>query len=86
MCLAIPGKIIKIYETENQMDLCGDVSFAGIVKRVQLGYVPEARVGDYVNVHVGFAINVIDEQEAKKTLDAFKKVEHSMAHSGRKPS
>ena len=75
MCLAIPGKILSIDEKESQMDRCGKVSFGGIVKEVQLGYVPEAKTGDYVNVHVGFAISVIDEKEAQETLAAFAEIE-----------
>ena len=75
MCLAIPGKILSIEETESQMDRVGKVSFGGIIKKVQLGYVPEAQVGDYVNVHVGFAISVINEQEAQETLAAFAEVQ-----------
>lgn len=47
----------------------GDVSFGGIVKRVNLAYVPEARIGDYVMVHVGFAISVVDEAEARTTFE-----------------
>ena len=71
MCLAIPGKILSIEEKDSQMDRLGKVSFGGIVKDVQLGYVPEAQVGDYVNVHVGFAISIIDEKEAQETMAAF---------------
>ena len=74
MCLAIPGKILSIRESETLMDRTGQVSFAGIVKEVQLGYVPEAKIGDYVNVHVGFAISVIDEKEAMETLRAYTKI------------
>lgn len=74
MCLAIPGKILSITEADSPMDRTGQVSFGGIVKEVQLGYVPEARVGDYVNVHVGFAISVIDEKEAMETLRAYQQV------------
>lgn len=66
MCLAVPGKIVNI---SGQDELrAGDVSFAGIVKRVSLAYVPEATVGNYVMVHVGFAISVVDETEAASTL------------------
>ncbi len=75
MCLAIPGKVLSIEETDSQMDRIGKVSFGGIVKKVQLGYVPEAKIGDYVNVHVGFAISVIDEKEAQETLAAFAEFE-----------
>ena len=67
MCLAVPGKIINI---SGQDELrAGDVSFGGIVKRVNLAYVPEARIGDHVMVHVGFAISVVDETEARNTLE-----------------
>lgn len=66
MCLAVPGKIVSI---NGQDELrAGDVSFGGIVKRVNLAYVPEAGIGDYVMVHVGFAISVVDETEAQNTL------------------
>jgi hydrogenase expression/formation protein HypC len=71
MCLAIPGKILSITKADSLMDRSGQVSFGGIIKTVQLGYVPDAKIGDYVNVHVGFAISVIDEQEAMDTLRAY---------------
>ncbi|MBN1561356.1 HypC/HybG/HupF family hydrogenase formation chaperone [candidate division KSB1 bacterium] len=74
MCLAIPGKILSIQEADSLMDRSGRVSFGGIVKEVQLGYVPEAQVGDYVNVHVGFAICIIDEKEAMETLRIYEKM------------
>ena len=67
MCLAIPGKIIEIEEAE-AFNRKGKVLFGGVTREVHLGYVPEARVGDYVNVHVGFAMSVIDEEEAMETL------------------
>ncbi|MBN1480714.1 HypC/HybG/HupF family hydrogenase formation chaperone [candidate division KSB1 bacterium] len=73
MCLAIPGKILTIDESDSLMDRKGRVSFGGIVKEVQLGYVPEAKIGDYVNVHVGFAISVINEKEAHETMRAYEK-------------
>jgi hydrogenase expression/formation protein HypC len=66
MCLAVPGKIVSV--TGQDELRAGDVSFAGITKRVNLAYVPEARIGDYVMVHVGFAISVVDEAEAGSTL------------------
>ncbi|MBN1465749.1 HypC/HybG/HupF family hydrogenase formation chaperone [candidate division KSB1 bacterium] len=74
MCLAIPGKILTIQEADSLMDRKGQVSFGGIVKEVQLGFVPEAHVGDYVNVHVGFALCVIDEIEAIETLRIYEKM------------
>jgi hydrogenase expression/formation protein HypC len=68
MCLAIPGKILSI-TGEDPLLRVGKVSFAGVVKEVSLAYVPEAEVGQYAIVHVGFAINIVDELEAQKTLD-----------------
>jgi hydrogenase expression/formation protein HypC len=67
MCLAVPGKVISIAEgTELARE--GRVSFGGIVKDVNLSCVPEARPGDYVLVHVGLAISVLDEHEAARVL------------------
>lgn len=65
MCLAIPGQIQRIEEDELRT---GTVSFAGVTKEVCLALVPEATVGDYVIVHVGFAISKVDEQAAKESL------------------
>ena len=64
MCLAVPGRIISIAGEESMFRM-GTVSFGGILKEVSLAYVPEAEVGDYVTVHVGFALSVIDEQESE---------------------
>lgn len=69
MCLGIPGCIEEIY-TENEIAM-GHVNFGGIKKVVCLAYVPEAVVGNYVIVHVGFAITLLDEQSAKETLALF---------------
>jgi len=63
MCLAIPGKVISI-NTPIGMFIEGKVSFGGIRKEVELSMVPEVKVGDYVLVHVGVALTVIDEKEA----------------------
>jgi hydrogenase expression/formation protein HypC len=67
MCLAIPGKILKIDEQANLP--MGEVDFSGVKKSVCLAFTPEAKVGDYVIVHVGFAIGVLDEKGAQATLD-----------------
>ncbi len=67
MCLAVPGKILKILDDDPVMPQ-GQVSFGGILKSVNLAYVPKARPGDYVIVHVGFAISILDEQEAQNIL------------------
>lgn len=68
MCLAVPGKILSI-TGEDPIMRSGRVSFGGIVKEVNLAYVPEAKVDDYVIVHVGFAISKLDKQEAARTLE-----------------
>ncbi len=69
MCLGIPGLIEEIY-TDNEIAM-GRVNFGGIKKAVCLAYVPEAVLGNYVIVHVGFAITLLDEQSAKETLALF---------------
>lgn len=69
MCLAIPGKIISIEEPGEAVFKIGKVSFGGIVKKINLELVDEAKVGDYVLVHVGVAVSIVDEEEAQKTLD-----------------
>jgi hydrogenase expression/formation protein HypC len=68
MCLAVPGKIISINEQE-AIERTGRVSFGGVIKEVSLAYVPEARLGDYVIVHVGFALSIVDEAEASRVFD-----------------
>jgi hydrogenase expression/formation protein HypC len=72
MCLGIPGKIIEVYET-NGLQM-GKIDFGGVVKEACLAYVPEAQVGDYTIVHVGFALNIIDEDEAQKTLELLSEI------------
>lgn len=67
MCLAIPGKVLT-KETIGGVEV-GNVEFGGIVRQVALGFVPEAAIGDYVLVHVGFAISCVDEAEAKRTYE-----------------
>ena len=63
MCLAVPGKILDI-ENSDPLSVSGRVDFGGIIKQINLAYVPEATSGDYVLVHAGFAISVIDEEQA----------------------
>ena len=67
MCLGVPGKVIETEPDPLGMTM-GKVSFAGVTKQVCLAYVPEVQVGDYVVVHVGFAISIVDEQEAHKVF------------------
>ncbi len=66
MCLGVPGKIIEIYQA-NGLSM-GKVDFGGVVREACLEYVPEAKVGDYTLIHVGFALNLISEEEAQETL------------------
>jgi hydrogenase expression/formation protein HypC len=73
MCLAVPGKILSI-EGDDPVLRCGRVDFSGIVKRINLAYVPEAKIGDYVLVHVGFAISMMDEEEARQTFEYLQKI------------
>ena len=74
MCLAIPGKVESISGSD-QLSRVGKVNFGGILKEVSLAYVPEVKVGDYVIVHVGFALSRLDEAEAQKVFGYFKEME-----------
>jgi hydrogenase expression/formation protein HypC len=74
MCLAIPGKLLTISTNHDDIFRNGKVSFGGIVKEVNLCMVPEANPGDYVLVHVGVAIGVIDEAEAEQTYKYLKQM------------
>lgn len=66
MCLGIPGKLIEVYQKDDLP--MGKVEFGGILKEICLAFTPEAQVGQYVLVHVGFAISVIDEVEAQEVF------------------
>lgn len=68
MCLAVPGQVLSI-DGDDELTRQGRVAFGGIVKLVNLAYVPEAVLGDYVLVHAGFAIAVIDAEAARRTLE-----------------
>lgn len=72
MCLGVPGQIKEVYEIDGVR--MGKVNFSGIVKEVCLEYVPEANVGDYTIVHVGFAITRLDEESALETLKMFEEL------------
>ncbi|MBE9043405.1 HypC/HybG/HupF family hydrogenase formation chaperone [Pleurocapsales cyanobacterium LEGE 10410] len=76
MCLAVPGKIVSIGDDEPLLRM-GRVSFGGIIKQVSLAYLPEAVVGDYVIVHVGFALSILDRDEAEQTLNYVQQLETS---------
>jgi hydrogenase expression/formation protein HypC len=81
MCLGIPGKIVSIEDNPLGIRM-GRVSFGGIVKEVCLAYTPEAQVGDYVIVHVGFAISRLDEEEAHQTLELLAELEQIAEERG----
>lgn len=75
MCLAIPGKIVEITHQIDETFREGKVSFDGIIRKVSLTLVPEARVGDYVMVHVGAAISMVDEEEAQRTFELLQQLD-----------
>jgi hydrogenase expression/formation protein HypC len=74
MCLGVPGKVVEIQENPLGMTM-GKVSFGGVAKEICLVYTPEAQVGDYVIVHAGFALSVIDEEEAMEVFEMLKQME-----------
>ena len=73
MCLAIPGKIESI-SGDDPLSRMGKINFGGILKEACLAYVPEAKVGDYVLLHTGYAISVLDQAEAAETLKLFEDI------------
>jgi len=73
MCLAIPGKVIEVYEQAGLR--MAKVQFGGITREACLEYVPETQVGQYVLVHVGFAISTVDEEEARRTLELLEQMD-----------
>jgi len=75
MCLAVPGKIVTLMEEKNLGLRRGKVDFGGIRKEVCLDYTPEARLGDYVLVHVGFALTVVDEEEAQRVFETLRELD-----------
>jgi hydrogenase expression/formation protein HypC len=72
MCLAIPGKLLQI--DRGSAPVMGEVSFGGIKRSVCLEWLPEVQIGDYVIVHVGFAISKVDEEDALQTLDILRQM------------
>ena len=74
MCLSIPGKLLEITSALDATFRMGKVSFDGVVKEVNLTLVPQAEAGNYVMVHVGAAIAVVDEEEARKTFEVLRQL------------
>ena len=72
MCLGVPGKIIEIYQKEGLK--MAKVDFSGVKREACLEHVPEAQIGDYAIIHVGFAISLLSEEEAQETLDLLRQV------------
>jgi hydrogenase expression/formation protein HypC len=72
MCLGVPGKVIEVHE-ENGL-LMGTVDFGGVQREACLEYVPDTQVGDYVIIHVGFAISSVSEEEAQETLALLREI------------
>lgn len=73
MCLGVPGKITEIYE-QNGMKM-GKVDFGGVTRETCLDFVPEAQIGEYTIIHVGFAISLLSEDEAQKTLEMLREID-----------
>jgi hydrogenase expression/formation protein HypC len=71
MCLALPGKIISLFNEDNDLLRTARVDFSGVIKEISLSFLPEAKLDDYVIVHAGLALSVLNEAEVKATLAAF---------------
>ena len=84
MCLGIPGEIVAI-EPAAEGFVHGLVSFGGVKKRICLAYVPEAKVGDYAIVHAGFALNLVDEEEAQAIFDTLAEIEQALEEVPERP-
>jgi len=72
MCLGVPGKIIDIYQ-QGELTM-GKIDFGGVTREACLAYVPEAQIGDYTVIHVGFALHLISEEEAQETLSLLREI------------
>lgn len=72
MCLGVPGKIVEIYDSGDLR--MGKIDFGGVTREACLDFVPEAQLGDYTVIHVGFAISLLSEQEAQKTLELLREI------------
>ena len=75
MCLGIPGKIVEIWGEQDALMRMGKVDFGGVVREVSLAYVPEAKIGEYVIVHVGFALHTLDEEGAQETWKLLREID-----------
>ena len=80
MCLAVPGKIVEIYEVDG-LRMC-KVDFGGVCREACLAYLPEANVGDYTVIHVGFAISRLSEEEARASLESLQEIANLQREMG----
>ena len=83
MCLAIPGKIVEIYEANGLR--MGKIDFGGVTREACLAYVPEAQLGEYTVIHVGFAISQLSEEEAQETLALIREIANMDEELGLEP-
>ncbi len=83
MCLAVPGKIVEIYEAGGLK--MGKVDFGGVYREACLEYVPDVQVGDYTVIHVGFAINQLNEEEAQESLALLQEIVNMEDELGSQP-
>lgn len=81
MCLAVPGKVTEIFE-ESGLKM-GTIDYAGTASKACLEYVPEIQVGQYTVVHAGFALSIIDEEEAMKSFEAWHELTNALAERGK---
>jgi len=80
MCLAVPGKIIEIYEKQGLT--MAKVDFSGVTREACIEHVPEAQIGDYAIIHVGFAISLLSEEEAQQSMDLLREILEAGENSG----
>jgi hydrogenase expression/formation protein HypC len=84
MCLGVPGKIIELYNAGGLP--MGKIDFGGVVREACLAYIPEAQVGDYTIIHVGFGLNIIGEEDAFQTLELLRELAGVEAELGPEPA
>jgi len=84
MCLAVPGKIIEIYEKQELK--MAKVDFSGVTREACIEHVPEAKVGDYAIIHVGFAISLLSEEEAQESIDLLREIIEAGELEGEEPA
>jgi len=84
MCLAVPGKIIEIYEKQELK--MAKMDFSGVTREACIEHVPEAKVGDYAIIHVGFAISLLSEEEAQESIDLLREIIEAGELEGEEPA